>query len=93
MLENLAEHKSEPVRRWLADPRRRRRHLHLTPTSAFWLNLIEVWFSVLTRKAPRAALMRIQVTRSPGSLTGSRSIHRSHEWDRTIRRAPHRRPR
>jgi hypothetical protein len=25
--------------------------LHFTPTSASWLNLIEGWFSVLTRKA------------------------------------------
>ena len=34
---------------WL--PWRRRWHLHFTPTSASWLNLIEAWFSVLTRKA------------------------------------------
>ena len=30
---------------------RKRWHLHFTPTSASWLNLIEAWFSVLTRKA------------------------------------------
>lgn len=51
VLDNLPAHKSAPVRDWLAHPRRARRHLHFTPTSASWLNLIEAWFSVLTRKA------------------------------------------
>ena len=51
VLDNLSAHKSEPVRAWLAHPRRKRWHLHFTPTSASWLNLIEAWFSVLTRKA------------------------------------------
>ena len=55
VLDNLSAHKSEPVRRWLADPKRARWHLHFTPTSASWLNLIEGWFSVLTRKALRNA--------------------------------------
>lgn len=55
VLDNLSAHKSEPVRTWLADPRRARWHLHFTPTSASWLNLIEGWFSVLTRKALRDA--------------------------------------
>lgn len=51
VLDNLSAHKSAPVRRWLADPKRKRWHLHFTPTSASWLNLIEGWFSVLTRRA------------------------------------------
>jgi transposase len=51
VLDNLSAHKSAPVRKWLADPRRARWHLHFTPTSASWLNLIEGWFSVLTRRA------------------------------------------
>ena len=51
VLDNLSAHKSQPVRSWLAHPRRARWHLHFTPTSASWLNLIEAWFSVLTRKA------------------------------------------
>lgn len=29
--------------------------MHFTPTSSSWLNLIEGWFSVLTRKALRDA--------------------------------------
>ena len=51
VLDNLSAHKSAPVREWLAHPKRARWHLHFTPTSASWLNLIEGWFSVLTRKA------------------------------------------
>jgi transposase len=51
MLDNLSAHKSESVRTWLADPKRARWHLHFTPTSASWLNLIEGWFSALTRNA------------------------------------------
>ena len=34
VLDNLSAHKSEPVRKWLADPKRKRWHLHFTPTSA-----------------------------------------------------------
>ena len=51
ILDNLSAHKSEPVRKWLANPERRRWHLHYTPTSASWLNLVEGWFSILSRKA------------------------------------------
>ena len=51
VLDNLSAHKSEPVRKWLALPKQKRWHLHFTPTSSSWLNLIEGWFSVLTRRA------------------------------------------
>ena len=50
ILDNLSAHKSEPVRDWLALPAQARWHLHFTPTSSSWLNLVECWFSVLTRK-------------------------------------------
>lgn len=55
VLDNLSAHKSEPVRTWLAHPKRARWHLHFTPTSASWVNMIEGWFSILTRKALRTA--------------------------------------
>ena len=51
ILDNLSAHKSEPVRKWLAHPQRARWHLHFTPTSSSWANLVEGWFSILTRKA------------------------------------------
>ncbi len=55
VLDNLSAHKSAPVRDWLAHPRRARWHLHFTPTSASWLNLIEGWFSALTERALKDA--------------------------------------
>ncbi len=51
ILDNVSAHKSEPVRKWLSHSRRKRWHLHFTPTSSSWANLVEGWFSILTRKA------------------------------------------
>jgi DDE superfamily endonuclease len=48
VLDNLSAHKCEAVQKWLAHPKRQRWHLHFTPTSSSWLNLIETWFSILT---------------------------------------------
>ena len=50
VLDNLSAHKSPLIMNWLADPKRARWHLHFTPTSSSWLNLVECWFSILTRK-------------------------------------------
>jgi len=50
VLDNLSAHKAEPVRRWLAHSKRDRWHLHFTPTSSSWLNLVEGWFSQLTER-------------------------------------------
>ena len=47
--DNYATHKHAKVKAWLK--RHPRFHMHFTPTSASWLNMIEGWFSVLTRKA------------------------------------------
>jgi transposase len=49
--DNYATHKHEKVRRWLA--RRPRFHVHFTPTSGSWLNLVERWFRDLTQKCVR----------------------------------------
>ena len=51
VMDNYATHKTEKVRAWLA--RRRHWHVHFTPTSASWLNLVERWFAELTRKTLR----------------------------------------
>jgi len=53
VLDNLSAHKAPEVREWLADPRRARWHLHFTPTSSSWLNLIERWFKELTDRRLR----------------------------------------
>jgi transposase len=51
ILDNYATHKHPDVQTWLA--RNRRFHLHFTPTSSSWLNLVERWFRELTDKALR----------------------------------------
>jgi transposase len=46
ILDNYATHKTAEVRRWLAA--HPRFHLHFTPTSASWLNLVERFFAEIT---------------------------------------------
>jgi transposase len=53
VLDNLSAHKAPPVAKWLAHPKRARWHLHFTPTSSSWLNLVEGWFSLLTERRLR----------------------------------------
>jgi transposase len=48
VLDNLKTHKARLIHDWLVQ--RPRFHLHFTPTSASWLNLVECWFAVLTRR-------------------------------------------
>jgi len=50
VLDNLSAHKAAPIATWLAHPKRARWHLHFTPTSSSWLNLVESWFSQLTNR-------------------------------------------
>ncbi|NEE04806.1 IS630 family transposase [Phytoactinopolyspora halotolerans] len=54
VLDNYATHKTPEVKKWLI--RHPRFHLHFTPTSASWMNLVERWFAELTsRKLRRSA--------------------------------------
>ena len=48
VLDNAATHKMRLVHDWLL--KRPRWHLHFTPTSSSWLNLVEGRFSLLTRR-------------------------------------------
>ena len=49
--DNYGTHKHPNVKAWLA--KHPRFHLHFTPTSSSWLNLVERWFRDLTDKAIR----------------------------------------
>jgi len=49
--DNYGSHKHPRINAWLA--RNRRITLHFTPTSGSWLNLVEVFFGILTRQAIR----------------------------------------
>ena len=51
IVDNYSTHKTALIRRWLA--KRPRFHVHFTPTSASWLNLVERWFALLTEKQQR----------------------------------------
>ena len=51
ILDNYSTHKHPDVKAWLA--KNPRFHLHFTPTSSSWLNLVERWFRELTDKALR----------------------------------------
>lgn len=56
IVDNSSTHKTEEVRRWLR--RHRRFHLHFTPTSGSWLNLVESWFAILTKQRIRRGVFR-----------------------------------
>jgi len=56
ILDNYGTHKTQIIRDWLA--KRPRFHLHFTPTSASWLNLVERWFALLTEKQLRRGVPR-----------------------------------
>lgn len=51
MLDNYSPHKKNED--WLAT--HPNVHFHFTPTSASWLNQVEIWFGIMTRKALRGA--------------------------------------
>jgi transposase len=51
VIDNYATHKHPKVKAWLA--RHPRFHLHFTPTSASWLNLVERFFGLISEDAIR----------------------------------------
>ena len=51
VLDNSSTHSTPEVNAWLA--RHPRVHFHFTPTSASWLNMVEIWFSILTKQQVR----------------------------------------
>jgi transposase len=48
---NSSTHTTPEVKRWLE--RHKRVHFHFTPTGASWLNMVEIWFSILTKQQVR----------------------------------------
>lgn len=61
ILDHLSVHKHASVLAWAE--RRRRRHLHFTPTDASWLNQLEIWFRIVAQ-----ALIKDGVWRSKAQL-------------------------
>jgi len=56
ILDNYATHKTPEIKRWLL--RHPRFHLHFTPTSSSWLNLVERFFAELTARMLRRGVHR-----------------------------------
>lgn len=75
VLDNLSAHSAPPVAHWLADPKRARWHLHFTPTSSSWLNLVEGWFAQLTNRRLRTGSFN-----SVGALIEAIDVWASH-WN------------
>jgi len=56
IVDNYATHKHPKVRAWLN--RHPRFHIHFTPTSSSWLNLVERWFREITDKRIRRGVFK-----------------------------------
>ncbi|RPI59387.1 MAG: IS630 family transposase [Planctomycetaceae bacterium] len=56
IVDNYATHKHPNVQRWLK--RHKRFHMHFTPTSSSWLNLIERWFRDITDRRIRRGVFK-----------------------------------
>jgi transposase len=54
--DNYATHKHPDVQAWLA--KNPRITLHFTPTSGSWLNMVEIFFGIITRQAIRRGTFR-----------------------------------
>ena len=73
VMDNYATHKRAEVRTWLeANPRVQ---VHFTPTSASWMNLVEVWFGIIERQAIRrgtfGSVTDLNTKSAPSSTTGT----------------------
>jgi transposase len=73
--DNYATHKHPEVRAWLA--KNPRVTLHFTPTGCSWLNLVECFFSIITRQAIRRGSFTSvrQLTQAIGAFTGNWNDH------------------
>jgi putative transposase len=54
--DNGSSHRSKKTLTWVA--KQKRLHLTFTPTHASWLNQIEIWFGILTRKVVRRGIFK-----------------------------------
>ena len=68
VVDNYATHKHPKVTAWLA--RNPRITLHFTPTSGSWMNMVEIFFGIITRQAIR----RGTFTSVPDLITAIRTF-------------------
>ncbi|MGH9928626.1 MAG: IS630 family transposase [Pyrinomonadaceae bacterium] len=84
ILDNYGTHKTAMIQRWLA--KRPRFHLHFTPTSASWINLVERWFALLTERQLRRGIFHS--TRELETVIGNYIEHNNEQpkpfiWTKT----------
>ena len=75
IVDNYGTHTHPNVKAWLA--KHPRFHLHFTPTSSSWLNLVERWFRDLTGQAIRRGVFRSV----PDLITAIEDYLRAHNAD------------
>jgi transposase len=77
IVDNYATHKHAAVKRWLG--RHKRFHVHFTPTSCSWLNMVERFFRDLTEKQlRRGSFSNVEeLLESIGDFIDNRNRHRS----------------
>jgi len=56
VVDNYSTHKHPKVKRWFAG--RPRYHVHYTPTYSSWLNQVEIWFHLISRRTIRRGTFR-----------------------------------
>jgi DDE superfamily endonuclease len=66
IVDNYATHKTPAVKRWLKQ--HSRFHLHFTPTSGSWLNVVERFFAEITRKRIRRGVFNSVVLEPLGGI-------------------------
>jgi transposase len=75
IVDNNATHKHQKVKNWLK--RHPRFHLHFTPTSSSWLNVIERWFRDLSEKRLRRGVFK-SVEQLEEAISGYIAHHNEH---------------
>lgn len=56
IVDNLAVHKHQKIKDWVAG--KRRMTMHYTPTYSSWLNQVEIWFNIFARDVLRDGVWR-----------------------------------
>ncbi len=82
--DNGSSHRSKKTLAWVA--KQKRLHLTFTPTHASWLNQIEIWFGILTRKIVRRGIFKSRhelVERLMNFITTYNQEARPFQWTYT----------
>jgi transposase len=94
VVDNYATHKHPAVQAWLA--KNPRITLHFTPTSGSWLNMVEIFFGIITRQAIRRGSftsVRDLITAIENFIDGWNDRCHPFTWTKTADQLlPHSRP-